>query len=157
FNNILKGKDSNEFEYEEFGNDRIKAVLETFFKKQKYVLKRTHPQDKNEHLEFDFANCSSDISELIMALASIEKVFRFYKKPNAVGKVTKDATGNGRMEGNVVRVDRRIDSFLKRTFNKYDFYCADRSDIGEQNYLYYLNLDEDKQEDDLTIYAIKNL
>ncbi len=157
FNNILKGKDSNEFEYEEFGNDRIKEVLETFFKKQKYVLKRTHPQDGSEKLEFDFSGCSSDISELIMALASIEKVFRFYKKPTAVGNVTKDATGNGRMEGDVVRVDRRIDDFLKRTFNMYGFYCGKKSDIGEQNYIYYLDIDEDKQEDDLTIYAIKNL
>ena len=132
-------------------------MLETFFRRGRYTLKRTHPQDRNERLEFDFSGCSGEIGELIIALASIEKVFRLYKKPGASGRVTKDATGNGRMEGNVVRVDRRIDEFLSRTFSAYGLYCSKRGDIGEQNYVYYLDIDEDKQEDDLTIYAIKNL
>jgi len=157
FNNILKGADSNEFEYEEFSNERIKDVVETYFKKGKYVLKREHPQNPNEHLEFDFASCSGEIDDMILALSSIEKVFRFYKKPNATGDVEKDAIGNGVIHGNAVRVDRRIDEFLKRTFNMYDYYCSNQKDIDVQNYIYYLNIDEDKQEDDLTIYAIKNV
>lgn len=157
FNNIVKDNGTNEFEYEEFSNDRIKEVVETYFKKGKYVLKREHPQNPNEHLEFDLSSCSGEIDDMILALSSIEKVFRFYKKPDAKGDVEKDQIGNGVIHGNAVRVDRRIDAFLKKTFNMYDYYCSNQKDIDVQNYIYYLNIDEDKQEDDLTIYAIKNL
>ncbi|BDC96184.1 PP2C family protein-serine/threonine phosphatase [Treponema saccharophilum] len=144
-------------EYEEFGNDRIKEIVECVFNRRKYTLKRCHPQNPSESLEFDLSACTGSTEDMILALASIEKVFRMYKKPDARGNVTKDDKGNIRIDGDGIRVDRKIDEFLSRTFSGYDFYCRDKMDMGEQNYLYYINVNEDKQADDLTIYAIKNL
>ncbi len=143
--------------YEEFGNDRIKEIVECVFNKKKYTLSRCHPQNPKEVLEFDLSKCTGSCEDMIMALAAIEKVFRMYKRPDAHGSVSKDDKGNIRIDGDGIRVDRKIDAFLSKTFSLYDFYCRDKMDMNEQNYLYYVNVNEDKQADDLTIYAIKNL
>lgn len=146
-----------EEEYEEFGNDRIKEIVESVFNRRKYTLRRCHPQDPSERLEFDLTKCEGSTEEMILALASVEKVFRMYRRPDARGTVTKDDKGNIRIDGDGIRVDRKIDDFLSRTFSGYGFYCRDRMDLGEQNYIYYVNVNEDKQADDLTIFAVKNL
>ncbi|WP_191013981.1 SpoIIE family protein phosphatase [Treponema zioleckii] len=144
-------------EYEEFGNDRIKAIVESVFNKKGYRLVRCHPQNPNENLYFDFSKLSGNVDDMIMALASVEKVFRMYKRPDAHGTVTKDDKGTVRIDGDGIKVDRKIDEFLKKTFNGYDFYCSEKSDIGDPNYIYYTGINEDKQADDLTIFAVKNL
>ncbi len=93
--------------------------------------------------EFDFSSCKGTIDETIIALVAVEKVFRFYKSPE-MG------------EGDVVTVDRRVDSFLKEHFNRYDFYCSNMTDLGvESNYCEYRKVAEDEQLDDLTLLAVK--
>ncbi len=144
-------------EYEEFGNDRIKAIVESVFNRKGYRLVRCHPQNPKEELYFDFSGLQGNVDDMIMALASVEKVFRFYKRPDAKGKVIKDDKGNVLIEGDGVKADRKIDEFLQKTFNGYDFYCSQKSDIGDPNYIYYTGINEDKQADDLTIFALKNL
>ena len=55
-----------------------------------------------------------------------------------------------------VRVDKKIDNFLKEYFSRYDFYAA-AAETGETNYVDYNQVLEDEQSDDLTLLAIKRL
>ncbi|MBQ3670767.1 MAG: SpoIIE family protein phosphatase, partial [Treponema sp.] len=141
---------------EELGNDRIKDIVEAVYNKKKYVLHKYHSPRPKEILEFDFSKCDGTIEDSILALAAIDKIFRFYKKPDAKGSVQKTDSGIV-IDGDGIRIDRKIDAFLKKTFSLYDYYCHDQVDMGEQNYIYYVNLNEDVQADDLTIFAVKRL
>ena len=130
---------------EQMEPERVNAIIEAVLNKRVYVLKKYHSPDPNEKLEFDFSKCDGSIKDAILALASVEKVFRFYKE--------NDVTSS-----DVVRVDKEIDKFLKRCFNRYDYYCASQQEISdESSYLYYTNLREDEQLDDLTLLAIKSI
>ena len=93
---------------------------------------------------FDFSDCEGTVDDAILALISVEKVFRFYKEPDS-------------LESDVVRVDRKIDAFLRKHFNRYDFYCSSQRDTGDLNYLFYTHLKEDEQLDDLTLVALRYL
>ena len=62
-------------------------------------------------------------------------------------------------EADTIKVDRRIDSFLKEHFNLYGKYClidssASADDIGTE-YVQYNFIMEDDQADDLTLLAIR--
>ncbi len=130
-------------ESEQMENDRIQAIIEAVLNKQKYRLEKFHNPVPGEVLEFDFADCQGTTEEVILALCSVEKVFRFYKPQDAGEKDT-------------VRVDRRIDDFLKKHFNRYDYYCGTKADdLADNIYLYYTALREDEQLDDLTLVAAK--
>ncbi len=56
-----------------------------------------------------------------------------------------------------IKIDRKIDAFLAKTFSRYDYYCSERVDMDEQNYVYYTGINEDSQADDLTLLAVKKL
>ena len=130
-------------ESEQMENDRIQEIIESVLNKKKYVLQKWHNPIADERLEFDFTDCAGTTEEVILALCSVEKVFRFYKPQDAGEKDT-------------VRVDRRIDEFLKKRFNRYDYYCGTKAeDSGDGAYLHYAALREDEQLDDLTLVAAK--
>ena len=130
-------------ESEQMEADRIQAIIEAVLNKQKYSLQKFHNPVPGENLEFDFTTCAGTTEEVILALCSVEKVFRFYKPQDAGEK-------------DVVRVDRRIDAFLKEHFNRYDYYCASKADdLADNIYLHYSFLREDEQLDDLTLVAAK--
>lgn len=130
-------------ESEQMENERIQEIIEAVLNKQKYVLKKHHNPVAGESLEFDFTTCTGTTEEVILALCSVEKVFRFYKPQDANEKDT-------------VRVDRRIDAFLKERFNRYDYYCSNKADeLADNVYLHYSFLREDEQLDDLTLVAAK--
>ena len=94
-------------------------------------------------MRFDFTTCQGTVEEAIMALVSVEKMFRIYKSP-AAGE---DAR---------VLVDRKVDEFLKVHFLQYRNYCSQTREYYENNsYLYYIDVMEDPQYDDLTIVGIK--
>lgn len=132
------GLDSEQMEPE-----RVSAIIEAALNRRTYVLEKYHNPIPGERLEFDFSKCDGTVEDAIMALASVEKVFRFYKDP--------DVTPN-----DLVRVDKKIDAYLRKCFNRYDYYCSDRQEIGEESsYLYYTNLREDEQLDDLTLVAVR--
>lgn len=123
--------------------DRVSEIIEAVLNKRKFILTKYHNPIPGESLEFDFSSCKGTIDETIIALVAVEKVFRFYKSPE-MG------------EGDVVTVDRRVDSFLKEHFNRYDFYCSNMTDLGvESNYCEYRKVAEDEQLDDLTLLAVK--
>jgi hypothetical protein len=82
------------------------------------------------------------VEEAIMAMVSVEKIFRLYKPPRAA-------------ETSRVLVDRKVDEFLKSHFLQYRNYCGDHRDTENPQYLYYTHVMEDPQYDDLTIIGIK--
>lgn len=131
---------------EEFGPERVSEIIESVYNRQKYVLTKVDNPDSNETLEFDFTTCEGTVREAILALASMEKVFRFYKSPSV-------------QNTDYVKVDRQIDDFLSKYFNRYEFYAAKKSDNAENgiNYIDYDQMQEDEQSDDLTLLAIKRI
>lgn len=132
------GLDSEQMEPE-----RVSAIIEAALNKQVYVLEKYHNPVPGERLEFDFSKCDGTVQDAILALCSVEKVFRFYKDPEVTAK-------------DLVKVDKKIDTYLKKCFNRYDYYCSNQQEIGEESsYLYYTNLREDEQLDDLTLVAVR--
>ena len=131
-------------ESEQLTPERIDAIVEAVFAKGRYRLEKYHNPIADEELIFDFSDCEGTVDDAILALISVEKVFRFYKEENA-------------LESDLVRVDRKIDAFLQRHFNRYDYYCSRQRDTGDLNYVYYTHLKEDEQLDDLTLVAVRYL
>ncbi len=153
--NVIKCEESADVKNGEHGNHkvgseseqmepiRIQEIIEAVLNRKKYVLKKYHNPISNESLEFDFTKCAGTTEETILALCSVEKVFRMYKAPDVTQKDT-------------VRADKRIDAFLKTHFNRYDFYCGSQDkELEEPAYVYYSNLREDEQLDDLTLVAAR--
>jgi hypothetical protein len=143
---------------------RVQDIIESVLNKKKYVLHRYHSPIEGEKLEFDFTKCEGTIEESIIALTAVEKVFRMYKKPGSTGKVEKtemDLDGKRKtviqVSGDGIKIDRKIDAFLAKYFNRYDYYCVNKVDEGETNYVYYTGVSEDVQADDLTLLAIKRM
>ncbi len=138
--NHKSGQDS-----EQMDPERISAIIEAVFAHHKYRLEKYHNPVAGEILEFDFTTCTGTIEEAILALISVEKVFRMYKDPFVTVSDT-------------VKVDRKIDAFLMQHFNLYDTYCSNKNDSqNDPSYLYYTYLKEDDQLDDLTLVAVKRL
>ena len=130
---------------EEFGPERIKQVIEAVYNKRKFTLTKIDNPASGEVLDFDFTKCEGTVSESILALASLEKVFRLYKSD----KVT---------QTDYIRIDKKIDEFLSKYFNMYDYYAAHKAeDSAGVNYVDYDQMLEDEQSDDLTLLAIKRV
>ncbi len=128
---------------EEMGPDRITEIIESVFNRGTYVLKRWHEPKQSDVYTFDFSNCQGTAEEAIMALVSVEKVFRMYRPSNST-------------QSNKVKVDKKIDEFLKGHFKDYSTYCLNHADIEtDPTHIHYLDLCEDQQYDDLTLVAIK--
>ncbi len=131
---------------EEFGPERIKEIVECVYNKKKYTLSKLDNPISDEVLEFDFTKCEGTVSEAIMALASLEKVFRLYKSPSV-------------QQTDYIKIDKKIDEFLSKYFNMYEYYSAKKAENAENglNYLDYDEMQEDEQSDDLTLLGIKRL
>ena len=128
---------------EEFGAQRAEKIINAVMNRQTFSLKKLHDPEGDVSLQFDFSGCKGNMGELIIALISVEKMFRCYKDP----KAAKD---------DLVMVDKKVDSFLKKTFLQYQYYCSNTSECPQDNaYIYYTQLKEDEQYDDLTILGIQ--
>ena len=129
---------------EELGSDRVKAIVNAVMNKQVYTLHKWHnPEGDKNDLVFDFSNCKGNEEDVIMAMVSVEKMFRCYKDKNT-------------SVDDRVLVDKKIDAFLKEHFLQYRTYCSFIREIpGDSAYLYYTHLKEDEKYDDLTILGIK--
>lgn len=128
---------------EEMTPERVTAIIESVYARKPYVLSKYHNPVAGEELVFDFTNCSGTAEDAIMALVSVEKIFRLYK-PTDVKPTDR------------VRVDRKIDSFLKAHFMQYRSYCGSIEEVEAGSpYLYYTGVCEDPQYDDLTLVGIK--
>ena len=128
---------------EELGPERVIQIIEAVFARKPYTLVKWHNPEENEQFVFEFNKCEGTIEEAILALVSVEKIFRLYRDPSA-------------NEFNRVQVDRKVDLFLNKHFKQYDIYCGRRKDHPEYpEYLNYTNICEDAQYDDLTILGIR--
>lgn len=151
-------------EKEQFGLDRVTQIIEKVANKETFkLIKQDNP--KSEKLEFDFTNANGTIEETIIALASIERVFRMIKPPSV-------------REDDEIEVENIIDDFLKKHFKLYSEYCKPvrtseesvtkkrkkkdkievqdtRQIVEDPNITRYSYVIEDKQADDITLIAIK--
>ncbi len=128
---------------EELGPERVNAIIEAVFAHSSFTLEKWHNPEGAVRYEFDFSSCEGTLEEAILALVSVEKVFRMYADSAAT-------------DFSRVQVDRKIDVFLSRHFRQYGLYCSSKRDhpeLGE--YLYYTRVREDDQYDDLTILAVR--
>ncbi len=133
-------KDSN---FEEFGFTRIHQVIEASLHKEKYSLFKYHNPIPDQSLDFDFTECSGDIDQSVLALTAVEKIYRLNPDPSA-GKDDR------------IRIDNKVDEFLKKHFVQYrEYFKYPIPDEEYPEYTYYSHLKEDEQYDDLTILAIK--
>jgi serine phosphatase RsbU (regulator of sigma subunit) len=127
---------------EEMGADRVEAIVNAVMNRQVYSLYKHHNPEGEIELHFDFRSCSGTAEEAIMAMVSVEKMFRLYRDPQAG-------------EDSRVLVDKTIDRFLKEHFREYRVYCSQtREAPGSEGYRYYTHVKEDEQYDDLTILGI---
>nr|WP_253719318.1 SpoIIE family protein phosphatase [Treponema sp. OMZ 789] len=128
---------------EELGKPRVCEIIENIFARRSFSLKKWHNPIEDEPFDFDFTNLEGTIEDAVLGLVSVEKIFRMYQDPKAT-------------ERDIVQVDKKIDLFLNKHFRQYQTYCGNRIPNANYNeYLYYTNVKEDPQYDDLTILGIK--
>ncbi|MDR1374199.1 MAG: SpoIIE family protein phosphatase [Treponema sp.] len=128
---------------EEMGPDRVEAIINAVMNQEVYTLHKWHnPEGDNTNLTFDFTGCKGRVEETIMAMVSVEKMFRCFKDPKAD-------------EDTRILVDKKVDEFLKAHFLQYRTYCSfTRGNPENDDYMYYTHVNEDAQYDDLTIIGI---
>ncbi len=143
---IENNTDINGIDGEEFGKERIKKIIESVFLKEKYqLIKKENPiTDKNLKMIFDFTNLTGSTEDVIMALVSVEKIFRLYQTTSKY---------------DYSLVDKKIDKFLQQHFNRYDAICNSKEELTnidlKDEYINYISIKEEDQTDDLTLVAIK--
>ncbi len=139
---------------EEFGYDRLSAVLEAIQSKGSYRMVREHVPD--EVLSFDFSGCDGSLEEKIISLVAVEKVFRMFRDSLVTEKSS-------------IVVDGKVDEFLRKKarFDQIRLYLGpDDQDGNNPNiiplnnaenpgYVIYKGVREDPQDDDLTFLAIR--
>ncbi|MDR0689771.1 MAG: SpoIIE family protein phosphatase [Spirochaetaceae bacterium] len=127
---------------EEMGGARVTDIINAVMNKEVYSLYKYHNPEGEKKLQFDFTFCKGAVEEAVMAMVSVEKMFRCYRDP----RDGEDAR---------VLVDKQVDRFLRDHFSQYREYCFDRRENpGNDAYMYYTHLREDDQYDDLTILGI---
>jgi hypothetical protein len=125
------------------GPERVEGIINAVMARQVYTLHKHHNGEGGKDLQFDFSTCNGRVEDVIMAMVSVEKMFRCYKDPQAG-------------EDSRVLVDRKINEFLKNHFLQYRHYCSHTREFPENDeYMYYTHVNEDEQYDDLTILGIK--
>jgi HAMP domain-containing protein len=128
---------------EEFGLSRIYDIVNAVFSRGTYTLEKYHNPVSGEILSFDFSSCSGTIEEAVMAMVSVERIFRIYPDPSAAAE-------------NRIEVDNKVDEFLKEHFDQYRRYFSNAIEYKEgQGYAVFTNLKQDDQYDDLTILAFR--
>ena len=139
-----KGDDNHLFgtDSEALGKDRVEEIIEAVFARKKFTLKKRQSDFVYEQMDFDFSSCNGTIEDAVLALTSVEKVFRMYKDSSA-------------QSFDCVQVDKKIDTFLSKYFLQYDIYCCEKVQHPiYDEYFYYKQIKEDIQYDDLTILGI---
>lgn len=140
--------DNNGIDSEYFGKERIKKIINAVLLKEKYkYTKKVNPiKSKTHNIVFDFKNIEGTPEDVIMALVSVEKIFRLYHTSSVKSY-------------DYAVVDKKIDKFLQLYFNRYDALFTQKvphpnPDMKDE-YLYYTEMKEEEQTDDLTLVAIK--
>jgi serine phosphatase RsbU (regulator of sigma subunit) len=154
----------HEYQYEDFGNERAAAVVEAVMERRSFTLSK-ESDPSGDSLEFDFSDCSGKLEDIVLALVSVEKIFRMFRSNEAT-------------QDDQVKVDVRLDAFLKVHFKQYYLYCSNSIENPEEksvaeaptegmpdrggpervtlpHYLVYTNMFEDDQYDDITVLTMR--
>jgi serine phosphatase RsbU (regulator of sigma subunit) len=130
---------------EEFTRERIHAVIDAAMNRQVYRLQKFKNPIRNDELLFDFRKLDPSPENAVLALLSVEKIFRLVPRPG-LGPTDR------------IRIDSKIDDFLKETFMQYEKYFSHPHGEDDSGlYRFYHHISEDSQYDDLAILAIKKL
>ncbi|MCF7914690.1 MAG: SpoIIE family protein phosphatase [Spirochaetaceae bacterium] len=129
---------------EELSLGRVYDVVNSLMSRSAYKLIKYHNPVPNEELTFDFSSCKGTIQEVVIAMVSVEKVFRMYPDPSAGAN-------------DVVVVDRKIDEFLQAHFLQYEnyFHHPIEGQTDQEEYVRFSHIKEDQQYDDLTVLGIR--
>ncbi len=127
---------------EELSVPRILDIFSAFFNRKTYRLERHHPAQP-ETLDFDFSSCSDSLEEAVLALVSVERVYRTYRDPqtNIKDRIT---------------IENKVDQYLRKHFKQYEIYFG-KQESGDRSaeYVPIVNVKEDIQADDLTVVLLR--
>jgi serine phosphatase RsbU (regulator of sigma subunit) len=157
FREMLIWDNTNQDLKEEFSTERMVEIIEQVMMQGSYRLERYTARDKKEVIEFDYSGLPPTSESLVTAVMAAEKVFRIDRAPLGA-------------EVELVRVDTRLNEFMKERLNiytrlfgdpvedkerpDYDEAREDRQELQEE-YVYFSGLIEEVQSDDLTILAVR--
>jgi hypothetical protein len=131
---------------EQLGEDRIKEATEAIMAGRTFTLvKQDDPLGPETKYTFDFSKLDAGPEDLVIGLAAVEKVFRLVPDPQVTNK-------------DQVIIDAKIDAVLSKCWDGYERFCGDvrpNPDIKHAEYLFYGQIKEDDQYDDLTMMIIK--
>ncbi len=128
---------------EELGIARIHAIIEAVMARGRFELRKYHNAIAEEALSFDFSECRGTVEEAVLAMVSVERVFRLYPDPHAG-------------PDDRIMVDRKIADFLRGHFVQYSLYFREATPHPTlPEYVYFSHLKEDEQYDDLTILGVR--
>ena len=138
-------KDKTDPFWEDFEEKRIYDVIEAAMHRQDYILERRLDLTIGKPLHFRFSKLEANAENVVLALASVERVFRLVPDSKA-GAI------------NRIKVDRKIDDFLKLCLAEYsEFFHHPIEEDSDVDYAWFSHLKSDKQVDDLTIWAYERL
>jgi hypothetical protein len=126
---------------EVLGTERAESLIAAVMNNQQYILHKYHNPLGDVQYHFDFSTCRGTVEEVIMAMVSVEKLFRMYYRTDAPGER--------------VLVDGKVNSFLRDYFIEYRKYCNVRNHPENPMYVYYTGMSEDEQYDDLTLLGLR--
>ena len=128
---------------EEFGLERFHEIINHIMGKKEFAFERYFNPIGDEDLRFDFSKCSDNLEDAVLAIIAVEQIFR----------IIPDFTDSKDYK---IQIDKKVDGFLKKYFNKYDTYFANPiPEMEDSMYVYFYGLREDDQYDDLTILSIR--
>ncbi|MAG14014.1 MAG: serine/threonine protein phosphatase [Spirochaetales bacterium] len=130
---------------EEVGISRIYDVINAVMSRGTYELVKYHSPTPGESLVFDFSTCEGTVTEAVLAMTAMDKIFRLIPDPSAGAS-------------DRVRIDVKIDEFLRKHFTSYSRYFRS-PEIDElfPEYVHFPHLKEDYQYDDLTILGVRKV
>lgn len=129
-------------DYEEMTVGRILDVFNAFFSKGIYRLERHHLAQPEE-IVFDFSNCSDSLEEAVLALVSVERVYRTYRDPQTGPK-------------DRIILEAQVDEYLRKHFKQYDLYFGlNEPNDSSSEFVAIKNIKEDNQLDDLTVVLLR--
>jgi serine phosphatase RsbU (regulator of sigma subunit) len=126
---------------EELGTERVESLITAVMNNKEYVLYKYHDPLGEAGYHFDFSACRGTVEEVIMAMVSVEKLFRMYYRADAANER--------------VLVDGKVNSFLRDYFIEYRKYCNVQNIPENPMYVYYTGMSEDELYDDLTLLGIR--
>ncbi len=130
---------------DELGALRVHHVVEAVFRRGKYSLIMEHSPFGDKIFEWDFSSCQGTVREAILAMVSVEQIWRLIPDPAIAGHEK-------------VKIDLEIYGFLKQHFLQFSEILISAAVPDElPEYIWLSGLREDAQYDDLTILGMRRL